>query len=219
MTILATNRLHQLLDSLATTAELVDEAAEGLSLWQTQRARDLLELGQDPTEGHFMVWDACRDSLGGDWNMSGRVENAASPTWREIMRVFYGEGYQVGHVMARVPTAALQWIQYAIAGTWDDVHQAITEGIDVVPWEEGVRHALDLRYEAEELPVSAAARGEWEALIWDLTESNPAAEDFQRRVSALDAAFWDMCSHLGAFAFHEGVLDGHAVGKADSAIE
>ncbi len=110
MTLLATNRLHQLLDSLAATAELVDKVAEGVLLWQTRRASDFLDLWVDQVEGPFKAWADCRDSLEMSMDLDYRVEGAAFAVWGEMVRGFYGEGYQVGHVMVRVSPAVFRCV-------------------------------------------------------------------------------------------------------------
>lgn len=209
------DRLSELLESIATPTDLVTESAPGLTRWQTIRVEKLDEtwvVGKEAT-AFFSLLDSCAKRLSLDQDT--QLNNALREIFWGTEGCFYLEGFTTGQHMATVSSAARSSIASAMAGLADPRWQAnVVFGPGDDLWEVGAWQAAQNRYDALPPAYLVADIQQWNRLLDKMDSDIPAAA---KELEALRDDFVTCGQNLRWYFFHEGVRDGRAIGNVGGA--
>lgn len=205
------DRLLDILESIATPQSTLNKPAAGMTRWQTVRAENLESVWGNRQEAKEFF--ALLDKWDADLPLHREAKLLDSAIWPVLWGTqnwFYREGLTTGQRMATVPPTTRSAIAKAMAGLADPRWEAnITFEPEDDLWELGAWQAAQTLYDAMPPAHLVTAIQQWNMLLETLERDLPAAA---KDLEALRDSYVVCDQDLRRYFFHEGCLDGTALG-------
>lgn len=207
------DRLMLLLESIAQPKSSIPvQAADGITYWQTVRLMNLTDTWEvnEAAQEFLTLRDQFSTTVGLTASEIDAIGEANWSVWNQNALYFYRTGFDFGAMRVTVPFYAQEAINQAIAAlpdeSWCDMLGALVAGD---PWEEAAARVATLKIEAPLPDGGMYGSADWDSYVEILSQRFPNHDEAIRH---LDEALTYSVIQLRKFMFHEGRVDGEALG-------
>lgn len=203
--------LSHVMDALVNADSLPYEPDVGLTLWQTAWVTMLFGQWQGTASAQSVLQMIENLAHGREGDFEDELFTMAYDVWVPCRNTFYAAGFQFGQQYAMVDSSTRMTIAIAIAsiqsGTWAKILESVaTDDL----WEKALVDARGSEEDAKDATPGAIAWRKWDRALEELR----CGPDVTARAVGyeLDAVFNESVVDLQQYMFHQGRLDGEALG-------
>ena len=211
------NRLSFVMDVLVSADSLPENPTVGLTLWQTAWVTVLYGHWQDTPAAQAVLGMIEDLAHGREGDFEDELATMAHDVWIPNRNAFYAAGFRFGQQYATVDRSTRMAIAAAIASaesnrTWPEILVCVATA-DV--WEKAAENARAAEEAEKDDAPGAIAWRKWDRAVEELEcRPDPVSRDVWER---LDTMFTLSLIDLREYMFHQGRLDGEALGKRGNA--